>query len=71
MNGKKYFDVSISDITYRMSLDDGMHLVHQMDVNPYNLSVHQLRCAQRFESFFLELKRKSNKRCWGVIQPPE
>ena len=70
MNEKKYFHVRISDMTYMMSLDEGMALVQRMDANPYGLSYHELQCAQRFENFFLELKRQSSQRRWGVVQPP-
>lgn len=70
MSEKKYFHVRTSDMTYRMSLDEGMALVQRMDANPYGLSYHELKCAQRFESFFLELKRQSSQRRWGVVQPP-
>jgi hypothetical protein len=70
MSEKKYFDVRISDMTYRMSLDEGMALVQRMDANPYGLSYQELQCAQRFENFFLELKRQSSQRRWGVIQRP-
>ena len=70
MSGKKYFDVRTSDKTYRMSLDEGMDLVQRMDSNPYDLSSQELQCAQRFENFFLELKRQRGQRCWGVVRPP-
>jgi hypothetical protein len=57
MDGKKYFDVRIDGETYRVPLDEGMDLVQRMDATPYDLSDHELQCAQRFESFFLEIKR--------------
>jgi hypothetical protein len=57
MDGKKDFDVRIDGETYRVPLDEGMDLVQRMDATPYDLSDHELQCAQRFESFFLEIKR--------------
>ena len=70
MSGKKYFDVRTSGKTYRMSLDEGMDLVQRMDSNPYDLSGQELKCAQQFENFFLELKRQCGQRSWGVVRPP-
>ena len=52
MDGKKYFDVRIDGEMCRISLDEGMDLVRRMDTNPYDLSDHELQCAQRVESFF-------------------
>ena len=70
MSEKKYFDVRTSDKIYRMTLDEGTHLVQRMDINPYDLSSQELQCAQQFENFFLKLKRHCGKSCWGVVRPP-
>ena len=70
MSRNKYFTVRVGDKTYRLSLDGGMKLVQRMDANPYDLSDYELQCAQRFENFFLGLKRQSEQRWWGVVGPP-
>ncbi|MDG1936084.1 MAG: hypothetical protein P8I83_06685 [Paracoccaceae bacterium] len=70
MSGKKYFDVRTSAKIYRMTLEEGTDLVQRMDRNSYDLSSQELQCAQRFENFFLELKRQCGQRCWGVVRPP-
>ena len=70
MTVKKYFAVRVSDKTYKISLDEGMGLVRRMDTDPYNLSDHEIQCAQSFENYFLELKQQNGRRRWGVVHPP-
>ena len=54
-----------------MSLDEGMELVQRMDTNPYNLSLNEIECAEKFENYFLELKLQNKQRFWGVVHPPK
>ena len=68
---KKFFAVNVNNKTYRMSLDQGMELVQRMDTNPYNLSLNEIECAEKFENYFLELKFQNKQRFWGVVHPPK
>ena len=68
---KKFFAVNVNNKTYRMSLDEGMELVQQMDTNPYHLSLNEIECAEKFENYFLELKLQNKQRFWGVVHPPK
>ena len=70
MSVKKLFAVNVNNKTYRISLDEGMELVQRMDTNPYHLSLNEIACAEKFENYFLELKRQNKQRYWGVVHPP-
>ena len=71
MSVKKLFAVNVNNKTYRISLDEGMELVQRMDTNPYHLSLNEIACAEKFENYFLELKRQNKQRFWGVVHPPK
>tara|TARA_Y100001960_G_C14428683_1_gene706617 strand:+ start:353 stop:550 length:198 start_codon:yes stop_codon:yes gene_type:complete len=61
MAESRFFVVTLEGIKHRLSFDDGMYLLSQMDSNPYSLTDYEVECARLFSKHVDEINETGKK----------